>query len=289
MREVLIATLGTESQVVTLSLLELERQGFDVRDVVIVRTSGAVSSIQESLSRLDEAFDHDERLKKYRYRHELIQGDRGPITDITTQAEAEHTFNSLFQVVRRYKLNGYRIHLNVAGGRKPMSIYGMVTAQILFDDGDRLWHLVSGDNLVKSRRLFPEGADEYSLVPIPVIRWTDRSPLETGVAHANSPQEALQEQELQRRDLRLQLFLRGELTPDERAIAHLLAAGLSNSDIALHRQVKKNTVEKQISQIYDKWRAYWDLPPTSQPRRQIVAELSAYLARQPKSDRSKLP
>jgi len=38
-------------------------------------------------------------------------GERGPIDDITTAAEAEQTFNSLFQVVRRYKLNGYRIQL----------------------------------------------------------------------------------------------------------------------------------------------------------------------------------
>ena len=66
MSEVLIATLGTEAQVVTLSLLELERLDFSVDEVVIVRTSGTVQTIQDSLARLDEAFVTDDRLKKYR-------------------------------------------------------------------------------------------------------------------------------------------------------------------------------------------------------------------------------
>ena len=39
MPEILIATLGTESQVVTLSLLELVRLGFEVGKVVIRYTA----------------------------------------------------------------------------------------------------------------------------------------------------------------------------------------------------------------------------------------------------------
>ncbi len=279
MREVLIATLGTESQVVTLSLLELARLGFNMSEVVVVHTSGTTPEIREAMDRLDEAFAKDDRLRHYHYRRELLQGERGPIADITTEVEAEHTFNSLFRVVRRYKLDAYQIHLNVAGGRKPMSIYGMVTAQILFDEDDRLWHLVSNEALVRSRRLFPESGDEYSLVPIPVIRWSDRPPLEAGLARAETPQQALREQETLRQDMRHELFLRGELTKDEQDIVRLLASGLSNAEIASRRSVKKNTVEKQITQIYRKWITFWGLAEEVQPRRQIVAELSAYFER----------
>ncbi len=277
--EVLIATLGTESQVVTLSLLELERMGFDVGEVVVVHTAARADKIRESIERLDEVFQTDPRLRRYRYRRELLQGRRGPIADITTAEEAEEVFHTLYQVVRRYKLAGYRIHLNVAGGRKPMSIYGMVTAQILFDEDDRLWHLVSDEELVASRRLFPEPGDEYSLVPIPVIHWTDRSPLEVGVVQAATPEEALREQETLRRDMRYELFLRGELTPAEREVARLLAQGLSNEEIARRRGTRLNTVTKQVSAVYRKWRAFFELPREAPVRDAVVAGLAGYFAR----------
>jgi len=277
--EVLIATLGTESQVVTLSLLELERLGFDVGEVVVVHTAAKTEKIRESIDRLDEVFATDPRLRRYRYQRDLLQGERGPIADITTAAEAEQVFETLYRVVRRYKLNGYRVHLNVAGGRKPMSIYGMVTAQILFDEGDRLWHLVSDEGLVTSRRLLPEPGDQYSLVPVPVIRWTDRSPLETDLARAETPQEALREQETLRRDMRYELFLKGELTGAEHEVARLLAQGLSNEAIAAQRGVAMNTVTKQVSDIYGKWRAFFGLEEGVPVRDAVVAELAGHFVR----------
>jgi hypothetical protein len=74
--EVLIATLGTEAQVVTLSLLELERLGFGVSEVVVVHTAAKRDKIRESIERLDEAFADDPRLSCYHYRRELLQADR---------------------------------------------------------------------------------------------------------------------------------------------------------------------------------------------------------------------
>ena len=278
--EVLIATLGTESQVVTLSLLELERLGFHVSEVVVVHTGARTPKIREAVDRLDEAFATDTRLRRYRYWRELLQGERGPMVDITTAAEAERVFDTLYRLVRRFKLGRYRVQLNVAGGRKPMSIYGMVTAQILFDEHDRLWHLVSDEGLVRSRRLFPEPGDEYSLVPIPVIRWMDRSPLEMGLARAETPQEALREQETLRRDTRYELFLKGELTSAERDIARLLATGLSNEAIAARRGTRMNTVTKQVSAVYARWPAFFELAEGTPVRDAVVAGLAAYFVRQ---------
>jgi CRISPR-associated Csx14 family protein len=277
--EVLIATLGTEAQVVTLSLLELERLGFGVSEVVVVHTAAKRDKIRESIERLDEAFADDPRLSCYHYRRELLQGERGPIADVTTAAEAEMVFETLYRVVRRYKLAGCRVHLNVAGGRKPMSIYGMVTAQILFDADDHLWHLVSDEGLVASRRLFPRSGDEYTLMPVPVIRWTDRPSLKAELAQAETAQEALREQETLRQDMQVELFLKGELTPAEREVARLLAQGLSNEAIAAQRRVTMNTVTKQVSAVYGKWRAFFGLDVGAPVRDAVVAELAGYFAR----------
>lgn len=277
--EVLIATLGTESQVVTLSLLELERLGFSVGEVVVVHTDAQVDKIREAIERLDKVFATDARLQRYNYRRELLQGERGPIADVTTAAKAEQVFGTLYRLVRQFKLRGSRVHLNVAGGRKPMSIYGMVTAQILFDERDRLWYLVSDEGLVKSRRLFPEPGDQYSLVRVPLVRWTDRSSLETGLARVETPQEALREQETLRRDMRYELFLKGELTPSEREVARLLAQGLSNEALAARRGARMNTVTKQVSAVYGKWRVFFGLAERAAVRDAVVAELAGYFAR----------
>lgn len=275
MNEILIATLGTESQVVTLSLLELKRMGFEVGEVVVVHTSGLTPEIRAAMDRLDEVFANDERLRRYRYKRELLQGERGPIADITTEAEAEATFNALFQIVRHYKLNDYHVHLNVAGGRKPMSIYGMVTAQMLFDEQDRLWHLVSNPQLVKSRRLFPEDGDEYRLVPVPVIRASDRPDL---LRQFQNAQEAVREQEALRQELKYTLFME-KLTEAERKVARLLAQGLSNEAIASELTNAPSTISKHLSNIYGKWQEVFGPVSRKAIRGAIVAGLNEYFLR----------
>jgi CRISPR-associated Csx14 family protein len=275
MPEVLIATLGTESQVVTLSLLELERLGYAVEEVAIIHTAGQNPKIIEALNRLHQAFTEDNRLQKYRRRFELLQGRQGPIVDITTAAEAEDAFNEIFLVVRRYKLDGYRVHLNIAGGRKPMSIYGMVTAQILFDEADRLWHLVSNDSLVKSRRLWPEEDDEYQLVPVPVIRASDRPDL---LRQFQNAEEAVQEQEALRQELKYALFLE-KLTEAERRVARLLAQGLSNEAIALELTNAPSTISKHLSTIYGKWQDVFGPISRKDIRGAIMVGLQAYFLR----------
>lgn len=272
MPEVLIATLGTEAQVVTLSLLELKRLGCEISHILIINTSSQDEKILESLARLDEAFNADQCLQHYHYQRELLQGRRGPIPDITTEAEAEDSFDAIFQVVRRYKIDGYRIHLNIAGGRKPMSIYGMVTAQMLFDEHDRLWHLVSNEALVKSRRLFPEAGDEYRLVPVPVIRATDRPDL---LRQYQNAQEAVREQARLRREMELELFL-ARLTKTERRVAHLLGQGLSNEEIGRHLNQKPNTLSKHLTVIYAEWRAQFNFPLEANVRGLLVAELASF-------------
>ena len=46
-------------------------------------------------------------------------------------------------VVLAEKRAGHLVYLSIASGRKPMTVYGMVAAQLLFDEDDRVWHLLS--------------------------------------------------------------------------------------------------------------------------------------------------
>ncbi|MCD6507287.1 hypothetical protein J7M22_11790 [Candidatus Poribacteria bacterium] len=43
-------------------------------------------------------------------------------------------------------------------------------AQLLFNENDRLWHLISEGKLIAERRMHPEPDDEVRLIRVPVLR-----------------------------------------------------------------------------------------------------------------------
>ena len=86
-------------------------------------------------------------------------------------------------------------HLSIAGGRKTMSVYGMVVAQLLFDDGDRVWHVLSeGRQPGNERVMHARPGDTVSLLPVPVLRWSSVSLVMTELAVREDPREAIRAQ-----------------------------------------------------------------------------------------------
>ena len=95
------------------------------------------------------------------------------------------------KAVLNEKREGRVVHLSIAGGRKVMSVYGMAVAQLLFDDDDRVWHLVSEDILQREDRLHARPGERVVLVPVPVLRWSMVSPVMTELVLREDPWEAL--------------------------------------------------------------------------------------------------
>jgi DNA-binding NarL/FixJ family response regulator len=85
----------------------------------------------------------------------------------------------------------------------------------------------------------------------------------------------LQQQE---KDARLRAFLWG-LSRVQRQVLQLLAEGLDNPRIAQRRGTSINTITKQLSLLYEKWRIFFNQPEKSYVRDQLVAEFAGYLAR----------
>lgn len=277
-REVLIATLGVNSQIVTISLDLLPGQGCQVDEVVSIYTANR--EVEEALARLEAEL---RRMVGPPHRPVLITGESGPIRDFLTEADATALLQTLYREIKSYKQAGWRVHLMIAGGRRVMSAYALVTAQLLFDEDDRAWHLFSDFwQQDRDRKMHMEPGDNARLVPVPVLRWTPMAAVATDLALTGDPWQVIErQQELQRRerDLRLRAFLRG-LTGAQRQVAGLLAAGLDNKAIAARRSASVNTVTKQISAIYDEWRVFFGLPEGAPVRDQVVAELAGYFARQ---------
>jgi CRISPR-associated Csx14 family protein len=273
----LIATLGSEAQVITLTLELLLARGYDIRELVAVHTLPEQEPVRSALARLHEFFG-EARRDALIFRPVMI-GAPAPIADLVTEDEVGALFRTLYREVLAAKRAGKTVHLSIAGGRKTMAVYGMAAAQMLFDDNDHLWHLLSTGKILEERRMQSQPGDEVKLIPIPVLRWSAVSPVLTDLARHDDPWEALQEQRQLRHRAewrRKKDFVERVLTRAEREVVELLVReGLGNEAIAkrLHRSVR--TVGNHLSHVYDKlheFLGFRDDVPTD--RQVVIAELA---------------
>lgn len=276
--QVLIATLGTEPQVVTLTLDLLQVKGYVISEIIVVHA--ASKPVRSALNILQEEFSH---LKDCRYRAMAIESDKGQVTDIATEADTAALLRTLYHAVLAEKRAGRLVHLGIAGGRKPMAIYAMVVAQLLFDQDDRVWHLLSPEWKPGSKQtmhLSPEV--RVSLVPVPVLRWSAVSPVLTELALHEDPWEAIQAQRFMQQEetrRRKREFVEHWLTPAERKVVWLASLGLDNAGIAQRLNRSEKTVANQFTSIYAKfheWRGFRTDVPVS--RAALVAEFALYFA-----------
>lgn len=271
----LLCTLGSEPQVVTLTADLLHKQQFDLQRVVVVHTDPSLEPIRSALATLQAEFDRPGALPLQLIPLTDVHG--APLADVDTELGAAQVFRTLYRAVRTAKLGGQAVHLCVAGGRKTMAVFGMAVAQLLFDDTDTLWHLVSAGDLLKEKRLHAQPGDDVRLIPIPVILWNQLSPVLTDLHDVDDPfiaAERVQALHLRKRMDDARAFVLGSLTPAEaRTVALLVRDGLPDVDIAQRLVVSPRTVEHHLRVAYEKARIHWGLEAVS--RAQLIS-LTAY-------------
>lgn len=280
----LIATLGTEPQVVTAALNLLWRQGEPIDRVSVIHTTDPDNpSISEAFQRLQQAFTEPPYKGQAELASHPLEDERGrPLSDVDSPAAGRAAFRLIYRLVRQAKLEGLNVHLSIAGGRKTLAVFGMATAQLLFDAEDRLWHLYSAGDFLQSKRLNPRPEDEVHLISIPLILWSQVSPILTPVAQTDDPYEAAERARAMQLSERLETarsFVLGALTPAERRVTELLVReGLSDAQLAARLSLSPRTIERHLRSAYDKAVAHWDLPDAG--RAQLVALLNFYFVTQ---------
>ncbi|MBI3243447.1 MAG: hypothetical protein HYZ49_14275 [Chloroflexi bacterium] len=278
-----IATLGSEAQVVTLSLDLLLNKDEPITHVVVLHTAAPDGPIQWALDRLRTEFASGYYPPALKFATVELRTYLGPLTDVDSAEGAEAAFTAIYRAVRAEKLAGRRVHFSLAGGRKTMSVFGMAVAQMLFDEGDKLWHLVSYGKLLEEKRMHAGPGEVPTLVEIPVILWSAVSPVLTDLSEIDDPFAAVERQ----RGLRLQeslelarTFVLGSLSPAQRPVVELLVReGLSDIEIAERLSLSARTVEHHLRDVYMLARARWGLPSVN--RTQLVALLHLYYALKP--------
>jgi len=284
-RSTLIATLGSEPQVVTLALDQLLARGYPIEQVVVVYSADAV--VLQAMARMAGEFD-GAVYPRVTLRTVPVIGTHGAVQDFRSDDDLRALRQTLYREVREAKRQRRTVHLCVSGGRKVMGITAMVVAQLLFDANDRVWHLMSeGWTPGSEKRMHARPEDQVYLVAVPVLRWTDSAGLLAAFGELDDPEEALRRQEqLARADdlRRVREFVEAKLTRAEREVVKEACGGLDNAAIARKLHKSEATVANQMTSAYAKLNEFLDFPPRPPDRAVLVATLGLYFALREKED-----
>jgi len=277
--QVLVATLGSEPQVVTIVLDRLLAAGHSIDHVIVVYTAADV--VQAAMARVAAEFD-GAVYPGVALRTAPVTGPDSVVTDFRTQDDMAALLATLYREVRDVKRSGRVVHLCISGGRKVMGIAAMVVAQLLFGPDDWVWHLMSEGWLPGSeKRLHLRPEDQTWLVPVPVLRWTDSAAMLAALGDLDDPSEAIRRQETLARSeamRRRREFVERWLSKAEREVVALACVGLDNAAIAKKLGKSEQTVANQLTKAYGKLGEWLGFPDRAPDRSVLIAELAPYFA-----------
>lgn len=165
-KEALVSTIGTEPQVVTLTLDSLLHKEFNIELVRVVHPNPRSQTLKESLRRLKEEFSR--AYPQIELKLIPIKEENNYPEDFIKEEDVATLLKVLYKTVAELKRKGFHVHLSIAGGRKVMSAIGMVVAQLLFYEDDHVWHLSSEETLLQSKAMHADDISKVTLIPIPV-------------------------------------------------------------------------------------------------------------------------
>jgi len=275
----MVATLGAEPQVVTLTLDQLLRGGRRIGEVRVVHTCGP--TVLEGLDLLRREFQEGS-YPGITLCEVPCEGEGGPIEDFRTSEDVGALLRVLYREVRELRRKGCLVHLSISGGRKVMAVAGMVVAQLLFGPDDRVWHLLTETWAPGAQRQMHLPSEESVwLVEVPVLRWTDSPAMLSAIAELGDPMEAIRRYEELMKSERMRRrreFVERWLTPAEREVVRLACEGLDNLKIARRLRKSPRTVAHQLTAVYGKLTEWLEYPPEEPRRNVLIAELSPYFA-----------
>lgn len=282
-KSVFIATLGSEPQVVTSALDLLIQQGENIKQVIVIHTESKQPNISASLSTLKEVLGEPVYQHAMRFSYQPVIDEEGaPLSDVKSKKGTEAAFRTIYQVVQEYKRKEYQIHLSIAGGRKSIAVFGMVSAQLLFDEYDSLWHLYSDEEYLESKRLHPGPKDKVHLIPIPIVQWSDISPILMDLKETLDPFQALEKQRKLKLVEKLEKsrnFVYDLLTPaEERVVRVLVNRGGTDQVIADTLFLSPRTVEEHLRSAYKKAQDHWMIDSVN--RTSLITLLNLYYSTQ---------
>lgn len=289
-----VATLGLQPQIITRALDRLRPIEPNLELAVIIHTSAyrhhdtwpSLPSFKEYLEKTYAPLRVETAI--------LVQPGEEPLRDVVSPRDADIAFRVIYNVTRDLKRRGYRLHSLIAGGRKSIIIYSVLSAQLLFDAQDKLWHIFSRDEYERDqfdremglRPHVPENV--VQLVEVPVLYVSRVAPLiRELILHSDDPTHAVRIFEEQE-DVELLTYLQrfyNECDPLDREILLLRYREYTNATIAKRVHLSESAVSNRIRSVAERYfrdtrqgrSRYAELPEN--PQRALLVALNPILSR----------
>jgi CRISPR-associated protein Csx14 len=263
---VLVATVGGQPQIITLSLDWLLGQGYPIGDVVPIYLPGPHSRSQRGLERIQEEFvREDYRGRPIRVRPCAVRSGELDVGDVRDESDAEAVWQTLYELLGQLKQQDRHVHLCVSGGRRMMALQAISAAMLHFGRQDRVWHIFMSNEFEARAR---EGAimhaapgDEVRLIEVPFMPWGAYFPGLQELARVSSQQviasrvKVLDRAEQQRRQAVL-----ARLSPRETDVLRAFAEGLKPQEVAAKLSIDVRTVNTHKTEVLAECRVQWGLP-----------------------------
>jgi CRISPR-associated protein Csx14 len=283
-QQILIATLGTSPQIVTTTIDLLLQKKIFIDHVCILHTSSETNNaIKNSIDIIKKDFDNQKQYKHlFTYNLIPITDDEGNIIDdLDNTNRIDCFFRLMAEQMSKYKNENSIIHMQCSGGRKAMSMYGISVAQILFDENDKFWYLISFGQYFENAKMHiksPEDLTEVNLLEIPILPLNNISPWFTNTVQNQSLSEAFENAKrlsLRSKYEKARDFVEGNwkdnkgnlrygvrrLTKVERETLDALHLpqniGATSRELAEYLYKTNRTVESTLRNLYGKAEAFW--------------------------------
>jgi CRISPR-associated protein Csx14 len=288
----LVATLGLQPQVITRSMdILLDDIEPDLGEAIIIHTSAFPFSHRYWRDLADFQEDMAKTYPKIQWRWVPIADAAGRVVDdVETPEAAELAFQIIYREVKRIKQQWRKVHGLIAGGRKSMIVFTMVSAQLLFGIEDRLWHLFSTDEGPDPH--LPESRKHHSrLIEIPVMHLAGFMPvIHRMMLDSNDPLSAIsvyREHEDNARLLRLREFFDSRDEIDQQILI-LAYRGYSNRQIADRVYIQEGGISRRVTSMADEFYEKVQPPPPSpypgRIRLRLLHDMRALLEKLPPDD-----
>lgn len=254
----LVATLGLAPQIITRALDELLRPDMEpgLGPVYIIHTSAFRKhdhwpSFAHFTAYLEQTYP------RLSFHLVPIKGKDGrTVYDVETPETAELAFKTVFNIVKQLKREGRRLHGLIAGGRKSMIVYTMISAQLLFDEDDQLWHLFSSQETWEPH-VPPDSKAQSHLVEIPILHLAGLMPMVRElILNSDDPNRATRlyrKHESVEQIARLQRFYLDECDETDQKILLLAAKGWGNREIGNTVGLVESRVGTRITKMAHKF------------------------------------
>jgi CRISPR-associated protein Csx14 len=268
-RQTLIASVGGQPQIVTLTLDLLLRQAIPISEVIVLHPAPTDERLQHTLRCLRAEFIHnrytcDGQSVACSLQLAPLNHDGEPLPDVTDTLGAHATRDAIYQLVRQLKQRQRHIHLSTSGGRRVISLMAISAALLHFDSFDHVWHIYTPPDI---RAQVNEGAMMHvpaesgiKLIEVPFVPWGDYFPHLSQMTDSAQATQHAQMALLDAQDRAKCAEVMQQATKAQQSVLRQFSSGLAPQQIAEHLGISTRTVYSHTQKLLGLAHNAWYIP-----------------------------